>query len=360
MTSIPPRLSATDVELTETKSLSMSHSLSWVRQHLDEELKDHWDGELDEVKWGTPSAKQALARNWVIPLTDTQWNTLVKEKGEAPAEDAHFDLWIPAEASVVRGVVTMSGHGSGADLFQHPELRNMARKLGLALFCFAGNPVQRGFWPRRLLFDQLAAFGGRGGHPELANAPLFLYGHSNGTGFSAIFTAGATDRVWGWVSMRPGTTFQTYQPEAAMVPGLVIFGEKDSFFERPSVEENLAVVPRMRTQYNAVWNYVVEANGGHAPGNLTWPLVFSFLRQSFAARVPMDTNSPAGPPRLISLNSDSGYRGSNWDVAAGGLQALEIAPASEFQGDAFSASWLINQAYAEDWQSFQQSGKIRA
>ena len=31
-------------------------------------------------------------------------------------------------------------------------------------------------------------------------------------------------RVWAWVSMRPGTTFQVYQPGAAQIPGLIIFG----------------------------------------------------------------------------------------------------------------------------------------
>ncbi len=152
-------------------------------------------------------------------------------------------------------------------------LRAIATELQLALFKFVGNPLQRGFWPRSLLFDHLMHFGEKCGHLELEYAPLFLYGHSNGTGFSAVFPAYQPDRVWGWISMRPGITFQVYQPGAAQVPGLVIFGEDDPFLARPSREENLAVVPMMRKEHGAIWNIAVEPKTGHGPGEKTWPLV---------------------------------------------------------------------------------------
>jgi len=350
-------LSAGDIELSETKNLTISHSLGWVRQNLDATAREPWDGVLDEAQWGVPSPKQALARNWDIRLSDGEWSALVKEKGEAPAEEVRFDLWIPAEIKSVKGVVAISGHGSGTPLFELPELRSLARELGLGLLRFNGNPVQRGFWPRSLLFDELADLGRRAGHPELAHAPLFLYGHSNGTGFSAIFTAGAADRVWGWVSMRPGTSFQVYQPGAARVPGLVIFGEKDPFLERPSVAENLSIIPLIRKKQNAIWSQVVEPGGGHGPGRKTWPLVLSFLRHSFAARVPADSGTGGATPKLVEVSPASGYRGENWAAATGGVQTLEVAPANEFSGDAASASWLINEEFAREWQLFHQSAK---
>jgi hypothetical protein len=71
----------------------------------------------------------------------------------------------------------------------------------------------------RLAHDSQLGAGGAGcGHPELEHAPLFLYGYSNGIGFSAVFPAYQPDCVWGWVSMRTGTTFQVYQPGAARLP----------------------------------------------------------------------------------------------------------------------------------------------
>ncbi|MGE9291947.1 MAG: hypothetical protein ACQKBT_13185 [Puniceicoccales bacterium] len=347
-----------DLGISETVELPISHSLGWVRKNLQPSDQPVWDGVLDEEKWGTPSKKQAIARNWEIPLSDEEWEALVASKEPAPLEEVKYDLWIPEGKEGIRGVVAISAHGTGQQMFEDPNLREIARELDLALFRFGGNPVQRGFWPRSLLYNQLRSMGETLGHPEVGDAPLFLYGHSNATGFSAFFPAAESSRVWAWVSMRPGTTFQVYQPGAAQVPGLVIFGEEDSFLERPSVEENLAVVPAMRRNHAALWNYVVEAGTGHAPTEKTWPLVYSFLTKTFAARVPEGADPRNGPVQLNDLSPEGGWRGANWDLSIGGRQELEINPVEEFSGDPETASWLLSEEYARAWQQFQAQGSI--
>ncbi|MDF1815252.1 MAG: hypothetical protein P1V20_23835 [Verrucomicrobiales bacterium] len=348
-----------DIEITKVEQMTMSHSLDWVRSKFGHSQGGNWDSVLDEIKWGTPAEGKKAVRNWDYRVTDQQWTEYIEKNGAAPDQEVKFDLWIPGETKVVKGLVAISSHGSGKALFENPELRKIARKLDLALFRFLGNPVQRGFWPRSLLFDKLRDFGNEAGHPELPNAPLFLYGHSNGTGFSAIFTAGASGRVWGWVSMRPGTTFQVFQPRAAAVPGLVIFGEDDHFLARPSIETNLDVVPLMRKQHNAVWNFAVEPNTGHGPTAKTWPLVFSFLKHSFAARVPADADPSKGPVKLTQLDPDSGLRGGNWNSKTDGYQTLKVGTLEDFKDDDTGASWLLNADYAKDWQTFQQFGEVR-
>ena len=356
-------LHAADIELTETLQLPECHSIGWVRAWVKADPQARgkgWDGVLDEAKWGTPSPRQLVVRNWARQITDEQRRQAVQQKGEGKREDVKFDLWIPDGVEVVKGIVAISGHGSGERLYQHPGLRAIARELHLAIFKFLGNPMQRGFRPKSLLYERLKGFGGKSQHPELEHAPLFLYGHSNGTGFSAIFPATEGHRVWGWVSMRPGITFQVYQPGAAQVPGLVIFGENDHFLARPSKEENLAVVPLMRRKHSAIWNFAVEPKTGHGPGKKTWPLVFSFLRHTFAARVPGDADPRKGPVELTALRQESGHFGKNWDAAKGGYQALSIAPFDSFAGDKTVASWLINAAYAADWQAFQRDGQVKA
>ena len=259
---------AADVEISEKLELPESHSLNWVRANT----------------------QPASAKTWDWKLTDDQWRAAVKEKGEGKPQECSFHLWIPEGIQSVRGVVVATGHGSGEPFYRLPELRATARELKLALFMFIGDRVQRGFWPRSLLFDRLREMGAKARHPETADAPLFLYGHSNGTGFSAVFAAQEPGRVWAFVSMRPGTTLQVYQPQAAQVPGLVIFGEDDPFFARPSNVENLAVVRRMRQEHDALWSFVVEPKTGHGPTPKTWPLVLSFLLSSFARRVPLDND----------------------------------------------------------------------
>lgn len=346
-------------EWTTFEQLPECHSLGWVSANVQAKDTKGWNGVLDEAKWGTPSPQQAVARNWDWKVSDAHWHDAVKQKGEGSREEVRFELWLPDDVGTVRGIVVISGHGSGETLFRRADLRALAKELRLALFKFTGNPMQRGFWPRSLLFDQFKTFGAKCGHPELEHAPLFLYGHSNGTGFSAVFPAYVPERVWGWVSMRPGITFQVYQPGAAQVPGLVIFGEDDHFLARPSKAENLAVVPAVRKRHQALWNFAVEAKTGHGPGEKTWPLVFSFLRHTFTARVPADADARTGPVKLNALPLDSGHLGQNWDAAKGGHQTLPTAPFATFPGDKSPASWLPNAAYAADWQAFQRDGQIK-
>ncbi len=349
---------AADTEITETLQLPECHSIGWVRANAG--VKELGAGNiiLDEAKWGTPAANQVIEQHWDWKLSDEQWAEAVKQKGEGKKEEVKFDLWIPEGVAFARGIVVISGHGSGETLYKHPEMRKIARELHLAIFKFVGNPMQRGFWPRSLLYDRLKDFGVRSQHPELAHAPLFLYGHSNGTGFSAIFPATEGARVWAWVSMRPGTTYQVYQPGAAQVPGMIIFGEDDAFFARPSKEQNMAVVAAMRKKHAALWHYAVEPKTGHGPGEKTWPLVFSFLRHSFAARVPADVDAAKGPVKLNELQAEGGQLGQNWNAATGGYQTLPIAPFAEFSGEKSIASWLLNASFATDWQIFQRDGML--
>jgi hypothetical protein len=354
-----PRTMSGGTEWSDFAQLPECHSLNWVSANVQTKSTTGWNGVLDEAKWGTPSLQQAVARNWDWKISDAQWREAVKQKGEGKREEVAFDLWLPEGIECVKGIVVISGHGSGEGLFRRADLRALAKELRLALFKFVGNPMQRGFWPQTLLFDHLRRFGEKSGHPELQHAPLFLYGHSNGTGFSAIFTSYVADRVWGFVSMRPGTTFQVYQPGAAQVPGLVIFGEDDAFLARPSKEENLAVVPALRKNHRAFWNFAVEPKTGHGPGEKTWPLVFSFLRHSFTARVPADADARKGPVKLLAPALESGHLGTNWQTKPGGYQKLITAPFTDFPGDKSTTSWLLNADYAEDWQHFQSTGEVQ-
>lgn len=349
-----PRRSNGGTEWSEYVQLPECHSLGWVSTNVSNKDTKSWNGVLDEAKWGTPSPQQAVSRNWDWKVSDAQWRDAVLQKGEGRREEVALDLWLPDDIGIAKGMVVISGHGSGENLFRRADLRALAKELHLGLFKFNGNPMQRGFWPTNLLWDRLKAFGERSGHPEIEHAPLFLYGHSNGTGFSAVFASYVPERIWGWVSMRPGITFQVYQPGAVKVPGLVIFGEDDPFFARPSREENLAVVPALRRNHRALWNIAVEPGGGHGPSEKTWPLVFSFMRHSFLSRVPGDGDARRGPLPLRELSYADGYLGGNWSTAPGGYQRLSVAPIADFTGDPSNTSWLLNAPYAADWQAFHR------
>jgi hypothetical protein len=86
--------------------------------------------------------------------------------------------------------------------------------------------------------------------------------------------------------------------------------------------------------------------------------VFSFLRHSFNVRVPAEADAKKGPIKLRSLPLESGHLGQNWSAQNGGYQKLSTAPFADFSGDRSTASWLLNAAFAVDWQQFQSTGQV--
>ncbi|MEY3031685.1 MAG: hypothetical protein RLZZ622_160, partial [Planctomycetota bacterium] len=107
-----------------------------------------------------------------------------------------------------------------------------------------------------------------------------------------------------------------------------------------------------------LWSIAVEPKTGHGPGEKTWPLVLSFLRHTLAARVPSPCDCREGPVTLRKLTPEDGFFGQNWNVTTGGYQKLPFAAGKAFEGDAGVASWLVNAAFAADWQAFQRDGEI--
>ena len=169
-----PRQTNDGTEWSDFAQLPECHSLGWVSANVQTKDTKSWNGVLDEAKWGTPDPQQVVSRNWDWKVSEAQWREAVKQKGEGRREEVRFDLWLPKDLQTARGIVVMSGHGSGESLFKRADLRKLAQELGLALFKFTGNPMQRGFWPQSLLFEHLVHVGEKSGHPELQHAPLFL------------------------------------------------------------------------------------------------------------------------------------------------------------------------------------------
>lgn len=62
--------------------------------------------------------------------------------------------------------------------------------------------------------------------------------------------------------------------------------------------------------------------------------------------------------KLNALALESGHLGQNWDSTKGGYQTLTIAPFANFTAEKATASWLVNAAYAADWQAFQRDGHL--
>jgi hypothetical protein len=55
----------------------------------------------------------------------------------------------------------------------------------------------------------------------------------------------------------------------------------------------------------------------------------------------------------------TGYIGHSWDSEQGGYQTLETGPFEKIPEEKrTTSSWLLNAAFAKDWQSFQATGAV--
>ena len=274
---------------------------------------------------------------------------------QVKGQHAFFHLWLPMHTPVVKGLFVFSYHGCGGQFSELAEMRYLAASLDCAVVVLGGETVKRGFKPSQLLFDALADLARQSEHPEIEHAPIFTFGHSNGTGFSAGFASQEPDRVFGWIAFKSANGRQFSLPPIYRIPGLVLSGERD----RSYFNNQLDTVEQLRQEHQALMHMIVEPGAGHGPNrDRSYKICMAFMKTAFRLRVPADADPRRGPVKLLELSPDQGWLGKNWDKAAGGGQPLPVAPLPEFSGDKTRASWLPTAEYALLWQEFSEKGDL--
>jgi hypothetical protein len=223
----------------------------------------------------------------------------------------------------------------------HPVLRRFAEQHRVGLVGLMGPAVQRGIVPTHLLDTPLRALGESIGHPEIADLPVLLFGHSNGTGHATAYASSRPERVIAWVSYHSGFGWQLLLPGLERAPGLILHGQLDQWFENGQE----AAFRHLRSKRNAPVTMMVEGNVGHGPVDLdaTWELIVSFCEACLRLR---------GVQDLREVNPAEGWLGACYDRAAGGQQLLEVGTMGEFTQDASTASWLPDETFALIWQRY--------
>lgn len=310
--------------------------------------------------WESVSVSHALG--WILGsdrsmdtanLTAESFEELIEKKGKAPDQEVLFRVYQPADTENLKAVFLISEHGMGSRMMEAPIIREFADKRGIALVGFLGDPMQRGFGPVDLMDGILARIGAKTGHPELPSLPVFTFGHSNGTGFSASYPAMNPDQVIGWISYHSGSDQQLLHPGIEKVPGLVMHGQLDTWFNNGQE----AAVKQLRSTRNAPVNLTVGAFVEHWPEDYpaTYRYMIAFLEACIRIRYPAHEIDPSA--KFAKLNLEAGWLGGRYDRSRAGLQELPIAPCEEFSGDRTTANWLPDQSFAETWQQYIRSGK---
>jgi hypothetical protein len=208
-----------------------------------------------------------------------------------------------------------------------------------------GNSVQRGCYPVSAIDEDIDRLGQLLHHPELSKLPFFTFGHSNGTGFSALFASQRPDRAIAWISYHSGASFHLQFPGVEKVPGLAMHGQIDPFSHNGQEQ----TIKNLRKERNAPIALMMEGNVAHGPvdrdKNATWAFIIQFCEAAMRIRL-----NPDGTLRPVVI--EQGWLGANYDRSQGGQQELAIAPYVEFKGDRSIANWLPDRQFAEVWQRY--------
>ena len=191
-------------------------------------------------------------------------------------DKAEFKFWVSADAKPLRGVVVLvpGSNGDGRAMADDAVWQEFAQKQGVALLAcrFTDQPHDQAFiedyvnvskGSGQALLDAVRKFASMSQHPEVADAPFFMWGMSAGGQFNFEFTAWKSERVGAFIVNKGGIYYSALVPKAARdVPGLLFVGDKDLQSRIDTITGLFAVNRRG----GAVWALVTEPGLAHVVG----------------------------------------------------------------------------------------------
>lgn len=286
-----------------------------------------------------------------------QWNATITVNGSEGRPSA-CHLWLPDGVKRVRAVFLFSAYGSFGGFAAGPQIRELGHDLQCAVVLSEDRLPDKDAAPMLAALQTLAT---RSAHPEVAHAPLFVFGHSNSTHDMGRFAALVPTRIAGWVAMKSAFGAQFSLPELYRIPGMVVSGEAD----RSYFSNQLETVRKLRREHGALMHMLVEADGPHWPNDPTFQIMMAFLKNVFYLRVPADGDATLAPVKLMEIAEADGWLGQNvagrrvpdgtdwkWEQPTDVKRLLEIAPFADYPGDAKDASWFPSADYARKWQEY--------
>jgi poly(3-hydroxybutyrate) depolymerase len=261
-------------------------------------------------------------------------------------DKAEFRFWLPQDAKTVRAVVVLvpGSNGDGRPMAADVFWQDFATKQHLALVAcrFTDKPHEQSFiedyvnvsrGSGQALLEAIGTFAGKSGHPEIARAPLLLWGMSAGGQFNYEFVAWKPERVAAFIVNKGGIYYSALLSRAARdVPGLLFVGEKDL----PSRVETITGLFAVNRRGGALWALVVEPGAGHVVGH-SRDLGALLFEEALALRL------GAAATSLSSLAGTPGFVG---DLKTGTFQ-----PAASSGTPSAPNAWLPTERLAKAWQA---------
>jgi len=258
-------------------------------------------------------------------------------------DKAEFKMWYPTDAGPLQAVAVLvpGSNGDGRAEVDDPVWQDFATRHKLALVgCrLTDKPHEQNFIEEyvnvskgsgQALLDALTAFAGRSKHPELATAPLLLWGMSAVGEFNYEFVAWKPERVIAFVVNKGGIYYTALASHAARnVPGILFVGGKDLEFRTNTIVGLFAVNRRG----GALWALAEEPAAAHIVGrSRDVALIF------FEDVLPLRLGTPLRP-----IAEKDGFLGD--------LKAKTFQSASATGSPNSPTAWLPTERVARAWQA---------
>ncbi len=268
------------------------------------------------------------------------------DTGVAPGnnfDQAQFRLWIPEGLASVSAILVLvpGSNGDGREQVEESLWRDLAEEQGLALVglhmtdkkhddMFIEHYVDVANGSGDAFLAALDLLAQMSGHPEIAAAPLLLWGMSAGGEFNYEFALWRPDRVAGFVVNKGGIYYSALaSSEARSVPGLFFIGTDDLAFRNDIVRGIFSINRRA----HALWALIEQSGVAHAVAGSD-SIAAEFYREILGMRISDD-----GP--LIALNADDGFY---CDPETG-----SCVPAATADAPRHPVSWLATETLTEIW-----------
>jgi dienelactone hydrolase len=181
------------------------------------------------------------------------------------------------------------------------------------------------------LVDAVSAFARRANRPEIATAPMVLWGMSAGGQFNYEFAAWKPERVIAYVVNKGGIYYSALVSRATRaVPALLFVGDRDLAFRTNTIAGLFAVNRRA----GALWALVEEPDTAHEVAR-SREMGAMFFDEVIGMRL--------GPGGLRPVDAKAGFIG---DLTAHTFQAAAGAPTPTVP-----TAWLPSERIARFWQA---------
>jgi hypothetical protein len=290
-----------------------------------------------------------MLTRWMMlaALAAPAW-TATLDEAAAPGKNyarAEFRLWLADDAATVRAVLVLvpGSNGDGRPMADDPVWQTFAaqQKLAIVACRFNDKPHDQNFIEEyvnvsqgsgQALLDTLSVFAAKSKHPEIATAPLLLWGMSAGGQFDYEFTVWKPERVLAFVVNKGGIYYTALTPKAARdVPGMLFIGGKD-LDSRVSTITGLFALNR---RGGALWALAEEPGVAHVIGK-SRDVSMVFFEDLLSLRLGDDG-------ALKPLSEKSGFRADP--------RARTYQPIGEGQAPAYSTGWVPTERVARAWQA---------